>query len=159
MSKYRVHKSQVRSVEAICEAIADHVARINHLPIDEARALVEKAVEIHDEPVNLIGYQGDTRKKTANIVCRRAFVNSYMGGGMSNDAGWLISEDGTIEAAVSAYDDKWWASAMPRFWQVAMAHEAIQAAEANGYILHKTEEKNGNIKLVAEMVASGGSGW
>jgi len=158
MSKYRVHKSQVRSIAAICEAIADHVARINRLPIEEARALVDKAVEIHDEPVNLLGYLGDTRPEKANVVCRRDFVNTYMGGGMSNDAGWILADDGTIEGSVSEYDDKWWVDAEPRFWQVAMAHEAIQAAEANGYILHKSEE-NGNIKLVAEMVASGGSGW
>jgi hypothetical protein len=158
MSAYRVHKSQVRSAAAICEAIADHVAKRNRLYIQEARALVNEAVEIHDEPVNLIGYQGDTREQKANVVCRRAFVNRYMGGGLSNDAGWLIGDDGAFEAVISDYDQRWWASAAPRFWQVAMAEEAIQAAEANGYILHKSEE-NGNIKLVAEMVASGGSGW
>jgi hypothetical protein len=159
MSKYRVHKSQVRSAAAICEAIADHVARLNRLPLNEARALVEQAVEIHDQPVNLIGYQGDTREQTANVVCRRDFVNRYMGGGLSNDAGWLVGNDTAYEAVISDYDNKWWASAAPRFWQVAMAQEAIQAAEANGYILHRSEEENGNIKLVAEMVASGGSGW
>lgn len=159
MSKYRVHKSQVTSVEAICEAIADHVAKRNHLFLQEARALVDQAVEIYDEPVNLIGYQGDTRDQRANVVCSRSFVNSYMGGGMSNEAGWRLNDDGAFEAVISEYDDKWWASAQARFWQIAMTHEAVKAAEANGYILHKTEEKNGNIKLVAEMVASGGSGW
>ena len=157
MSAYRVHKSQIKNRESILEAIADLVSRNCHIPIEQARELVEKNIECHDEPVNLYGYKDDIRDDMAHIVARRSFVRRYMGGGASNDAGWLLTEDGTYHAAISDYDiGRWWGVAQPRFWQIAMTNEAILEAKAGGCALHRTEEK-GNIKLEAVMVGSQGS--
>lgn len=61
-------------------------------------------VEVHVEPVNLVGYRGDQRAQTANIVIRRQFV-----GGSSNDVGFLSTPTG-YQAFVSGYDH-------PRFGQ------------------------------------------
>lgn len=55
-------------------------------------------VEVHATPVNLVGYAGDRRAQTANIVIRRQHV-----GAASNDVGFLASATG-YQAFVSGYD-------------------------------------------------------
>lgn len=55
-------------------------------------------VEVYAIPVNLVGYQGDRREQTANIVIRRQHIGMY-----SNDLGFLASAMG-FQAFVSGYD-------------------------------------------------------
>jgi len=55
-------------------------------------------IEIHDTPVQLVGYQGDRRVQTANIVIRRQHV-----GTASNDVGFLATATG-YQVFVSGYD-------------------------------------------------------
>jgi hypothetical protein len=55
-------------------------------------------VEVHAEPVPLVGYEGGRRTQTANIVIRRQNV-----GHSSNDLGFLDTETG-YRAIVSDYD-------------------------------------------------------
>lgn len=55
-------------------------------------------VEVHATPVALVGYRGDQRTQTANIVIRRQHVGSA-----SNDLGFLASTTG-YQALVSDYD-------------------------------------------------------
>lgn len=55
-------------------------------------------VEVHATPVHLVGYGGDQREQTANIVIRRRHV-----GTASNDVGFLASATG-YQAFVSGYD-------------------------------------------------------
>ena len=55
-------------------------------------------VEVHETPVNLVGYQGDRRVQAANIVIRRQHVGSA-----SNDVGFLHTATG-YQAHVSGYD-------------------------------------------------------
>jgi hypothetical protein len=55
-------------------------------------------VEIHATPVNLVGYMGDRRTQTANIVIRRQHIGSA-----SNDVGFLATPTG-YQAFVSGYD-------------------------------------------------------
>lgn len=55
-------------------------------------------VEVHETPSNLVGYAGDRRTQTANIVIRRQHVGSA-----SNDVGFLASATGYL-ALVSGYD-------------------------------------------------------
>jgi hypothetical protein len=57
-----------------------------------------RKVEVHETPVNLVGYAGDRRTQTANIVIRRQHV-----GAASNDVGFLASVTG-YQAFVSGYD-------------------------------------------------------
>jgi hypothetical protein len=57
--------------------------------------------ETHDTAVNLHGYQGDTRKQTAEIVIRRQHI-----GGASNDLGFKWNgETKKWEMIVSDYDN------------------------------------------------------
>jgi hypothetical protein len=55
-------------------------------------------VEVHAMPVPLVGYAGDRRAQTANIVIRREHVGSA-----SNDVGFLATSTGYL-AFVSGYD-------------------------------------------------------
>ena len=55
-------------------------------------------VEAHAAPVQLVGYAGDLRTQTANIVIRRQHV-----GAASNDVGFLATPTG-YQAMVSGYD-------------------------------------------------------
>jgi hypothetical protein len=55
-------------------------------------------VEVYATPVNLLGYAGDRRAQTANIVIRRQHIGSA-----SNDVGFLASATG-YQAFVSGYD-------------------------------------------------------
>lgn len=55
-------------------------------------------VEVHTSPVHLVGYGGDQRQQTANIVIRRRHVGSA-----SNDVGFLATPTG-YQALVSGFD-------------------------------------------------------
>lgn len=55
-------------------------------------------VEVHAAPVQLVGYAGDRRSQTANIVIRRQQI-----GAASNDVGFLATATG-YQALVSGYD-------------------------------------------------------
>jgi len=56
-------------------------------------------IEVHDIAQNLIGYQGDTRPQTANVIIRRANI-----GRSSNDIGFSLNSDGLFEAIISKFD-------------------------------------------------------
>lgn len=55
-------------------------------------------VEVHSDPVNLVGYEGNRRSQSAHIVIRRQHIGSS-----SNDVGFLASATG-YQAFVSGYD-------------------------------------------------------
>ena len=61
--------------------------------------VAENIIEVHDNPVPLAGYLGDSRGQVANIVIRRAHV-----GGSSNDIGFEKMPDGKYRAWVSDFD-------------------------------------------------------
>jgi hypothetical protein len=56
-------------------------------------------VESHDEPQHLMGFQGDRRQQTAEVIIRRQYV-----GRMSNDIGFKLGPDGCFEAIISQFD-------------------------------------------------------
>ena len=58
-------------------------------------------IEIHEEAVQLYGYQGDERPQQAHIVIRRHYV-----GQAANDVGWERLSDGTYRAWISEYDGR-----------------------------------------------------
>ena len=76
MSAYLTLLTPMADQECLLAALAD-------LGFDAAK------VEVHATPVNLVGYVGDRRTPTANIVIRRQHV-----GAASNDIGFLASTTG-----------------------------------------------------------------
>jgi hypothetical protein len=85
MSAYMTLLTPMTDQECLLAALAD-------LGFDGAK------VEVHATPVNLVGYHGDQRQQSANIMIRRQYV-----GVGSNDVGFLASVTG-YQAFVSGYD-------------------------------------------------------
>ena len=78
----------------------------SHL-VEALRELGFSEVEVHEEPENLYGYQGDVRPQKANVIIRREHV-----GRASNDIGFARNDDGVFQAFISEYDrsrydEKW----------------------------------------------------
>jgi hypothetical protein len=85
-------------------------------------------LEVHETPVNLVGYQGDSRIQTANIVIRRRHVGSA-----SNDIGFLRTPTG-YRAYVSGYDNQrhgndWLARLKDHYYKHWAAKQARLAEE------------------------------
>ncbi len=85
MSAYITLMTPMTDQECLLAALAD-------LGFDSSK------LEVHAAPVNLVGYTGDRRAQTANIVIRRQHV-----GMASNDVGFLATATG-YQAFVSGYD-------------------------------------------------------
>lgn len=85
MSAYMTLLTPMTDQESLLEALAD-------LGFDGTK------VEVHATPVSLVGYHGDQRVQTANLVIRRQHI-----GAASNDVGFLASALG-YQAFVSNYD-------------------------------------------------------
>lgn len=86
MSMYCTVETEFKNGDALIAAISE----TSKWPIE--------AIEFHSAAVNLIGYQGDVRPQTANIIIRRKVV-----GPGSNDLGFELS-DGVYKAIISQYD-------------------------------------------------------
>jgi hypothetical protein len=167
MSKFRVHKATIQSVDAILYAIKDRIIQrhSNHLTgkarekaieewTEKADQIIKDYIQINlDEPMHLYGYKGDIRDELAHIRIPAHVLNDHMGGGMSNDAGFLFADD-QCHAWFSDYDiGKWYDFASDRFWQQAATKEALDAAWlAPGVISVDVaeNEKTGNIEIVCE---------
>ena len=161
MSKFHAHKGVIKSAAAILSAIEDRIVkRLGYalaadmkaasLPEFRARAhaIVEAEVKVHmDKAVPLYGYKGDMRSERANIRVPKEIVNRYLGGGASNDIGFVKTADG-FDAIISAYDEgAWWNHAEARFWQVAAVYEAKEIAEMNGCTVKVEEDENGLMQV------------
>ena len=85
MSAYITLMTPMTDRECLLAALAD-------LGLDRTK------VEVHDTPVNLVGYVGDRRVQVAHIVVRRQHL-----GRASNDLGFLATDTG-YQALVSDYD-------------------------------------------------------
>lgn len=163
MSKFRVHKGVVQSVDSILCAIEDRIVQKLALGMSEQRraecieefraqahAIVAKSVKVDlKNPQHLYGYHGDMREETAHVVIPREVVNQYMSGGASNDVGFTKTKDG-FDAIVSEYDRGcWWDQSSDRFWQAAATFEAREAAIMQGYAVETIEDRETNtIQLV-----------
>lgn len=100
MSAYLTLLTPMSDQECLLAALAD-------LGFDTTK------VEVHATPVQLVGYQGDRRAQTANLVIRRRHV-----GAAANDVGFLATETG-YQALVSGYDH-------PRFGAGWIAQLSLQ---------------------------------
>lgn len=86
-------------------------------------------IEVHAEPVQLVGYGGERRSQTANIVIRRRHV-----GTVSNDLGFLATLTG-YQLQVSDYDrrkygDDWVRRLHDRYrYHEAIVQERLAEAE------------------------------
>ena len=68
MSHYTTCELEIKDREAFIDALIELWSKARGIP------LTREMIEVHDEPVNLIGYGGDTRDQKANIVIRKKNV-------------------------------------------------------------------------------------
>ncbi|KKN91229.1 hypothetical protein LCGC14_0220970 [marine sediment metagenome] len=87
MSRYCTVRTEFMDGRALIEALVE----TGHWTAEQ--------IEIHHEPQHLLGYKGDRRKETANIIIRSKHV-----GRLSNDIGFAKGEDGNYVAIISEYD-------------------------------------------------------
>lgn len=88
-----------------------------------------KKVEVHADPVPLVGYKGDARATVANIVIRRKYV-----GRLSNDIGFLRTPSG-FRVLISEYDQHrygpvWQTQLQVRYIARSLAREKELAQQA-----------------------------
>lgn len=84
MSAYTEQKTQINDAAILKECLAEKGY---------------KDVEQHATPQQLVGYHGDLRSNTAEIIIRRKHV-----GGASNDIGFKKQGDGSFAAVISQFD-------------------------------------------------------
>jgi hypothetical protein len=125
--------------------------------ISDPRALVLalrdkgfETAEVHEEAASLMGYRGDERQQTAEVIVRRKFV-----GHASNDIGFKRTQDGSFDAIISQYDrprfDKRWLESLTQRYAY---HVALAKLEEQGFTLASEEtSKDGRIHLVLRRLA------
>lgn len=101
-------------------------------------------VEQHDKAQQLVGYHGDKREQTAEIIIRRAHI-----GGSSNDIGFKKQKDGTYGAIISDFDKHkhnaaWMADLKKRYAEKKIMK---QAKESGLRFIKKTQSQDGSFKL------------
>jgi hypothetical protein len=93
-------------------------------------------VEVHRDGAALIGYHGDERPERANVIIRRAQLDSA-----SNDIGFARGSDGRFRAILSeydrsiGYDDRW----LGKVHQHYKETQTLAVAKAKGYIFRGKE--------------------
>lgn len=128
MSAYRQIKTQISDQDLLKECL-------------EETGFAE--VESHEKAVQLVGYRGDKRKDTAEVVVRRKHVGSA-----SNDIGFKKDADGNFEAVISEYDqgqynDKWLGALQARYARKF----ADRTLRNEGFSLEQTQDESGKITL------------
>lgn len=127
MSAYTVLQTRIVSAEHLVAALAD---------------LGFTRVEVHERPRPLVGWLGDARERTAEIIIRREHV-----GESSNDIGFARTADGSFEALVSEFDrQRFGAHWLGRLTQRYAYHVARDRLEAQGFDL--VEEHAGQDQVI-----------
>lgn len=131
MSHFTTIKTQIKSADALVQALAD---------------LGFRHVEQSATAQPLYGYEGDMRSQTAEIIVRRQYV-----GPLSNDIGFKHQSDGTYEAVISDYDRRhgygqdWLNHLMQRYG----FHHLKAIAPAQGFAIEAEEVlADGTLRLV-----------
>jgi hypothetical protein len=97
--------------------------------VEGLRALAYQ-VEVHHDGAALIGYHGDERREHANVIIRRAQLDSA-----SNLIGFVRGSDGRFRAILSeydrsiGYDDRW----LGKVHQHYKEAQTLAVAKAKGY--------------------------
>jgi len=99
---------------------------------------VRSVIEVHEEPVNLVGYNGVTRSERANIVVRRVHL-----GRVSNDLGFLSTPTGYL--AISDYDTGGlgsdWLGRLAGFYAQSLQAKQTRLAEEQRKQLEEQQRK------------------
>lgn len=131
VSHYNNIETQIKDLDALLNALC----RVN----TRTHQWTRNTIEVHKTPQHLMGYQGDTREQTAEIIIRQRHV-----GGASNDIGFKKQADGTYTAIISDYDQGFyntqWVQSLGTYYGVEATKNACRA---QGVVFTETiDEKN-----------------
>ena len=132
MSEYLVCDTEMKNLEVILETL-------------EELGFPGDMVVVHDEPVNLEGYQGDKRKQKAHVVIARRHI-----GGAANDIGFERQVDGSYKAWVSQNERnrglgrEIMSGRMKRLYS---KNTAIRVAKRAGWTIQSCQEEDGKIRM------------
>lgn len=114
MSAYIQLATPMTDVECLVDAIAD---------VGFARAVVE----VHEEAVSLVGYEGAARVQHAHVIIRRQHIGSA-----SNDIGFVRTPTG-LRLIVSDFDrtrfDAMWLARLSEQYELHRKEKELQRAE------------------------------
>lgn len=100
-------------------------------------------VEVHQNPQHLYGYHGDVRAEQAHVIIRRTHI-----GAASNDVGFYLHPDGTVEAIISNFDkarfNKQWLQDLVKECGV---QRAILRARRLGHTVQRSTDARGRPRL------------
>lgn len=129
MSAYTERQTQVNDAEILKECLKEKGY---------------KEIEHHPTPQNLVGYHGDKRSDTAEIIIRRKHIGSA-----SNDIGFKKQPDGTFKAIISSFDtgkhNKAWMDGLLRDYAEKKIRKS--ASQAGMTFLKKQPNPDGSFKL------------
>lgn len=93
------------------------------------------------DPINLIGYRGDTRPQKAHIVIPRSQVGS-----LSNDIGFELV-DGKYIAHISEYDRTFKTNKLKQIYGQQKLKKLVRLKSSRYKITGETVDEKGNIKI------------
>jgi hypothetical protein len=108
------------------------------------------SVEVHAVAQPLVGFLGDRRQQTAEVIIRRKHI-----GWLSNDIGFQRQEDGTFAAMISEYDRRRYSQEwLNRLTQRYAYHATRARLEGQGFDLVQEEKTpDGRIHLKLRRMA------
>jgi hypothetical protein len=135
MSHFTTLKTQLTDLKALQAALAD---------------LGLTQVEVHPVAEHLLGFRGDTRTQTAEVIVRRKHL-----GWLSNDLGFKRTAAGTFDAIISDYDRaKYSQEWLGKLTQRYAYHVARTKLEEQGFDLVAEEKTtDGRIHLTLRRMA------
>ena len=135
MSAYTVIETQLVCPEHIVSALAD---------------LGFTEVEVHDSPQALVGWRGDARRNTAEIIIRRTHI-----GDASNDIGFARNAHGAFTALISQFDrNRFGPRWLGKLTQRYAYHVARERLEAQGFArVEEQAAENDSIRITLRRTA------
>lgn len=129
MSHFTTLRTRLADREALLKGLAD---------------LGFREIESHATPEHLMGYQGDQRRQTAEVIIRRKHV-----GRMSNDIGFKLGPDGCFEAIISEFDrSKYNQEWLNRLCQRSACHSARAKLGEQGFeVVSEEKTSDGRVHL------------
>ena len=135
MSHYPVLQTRLHDCRLLLESLAD---------------LGFADVELHETPQPLVGWRGDSRQQTAEVIIRRRHV-----GQASNDIGFARRPDGSFEAIISEYDreryDEAWLGQLNQRYAYRLTRETLAGQDFD--LVQEEIDEQGTIRCTVRRMA------
>ena len=141
MSKFAEYQTQFSDPDVLCQALGEMGFTANMI---ERNQTAQQLFDYHNRPTKYLDSNGDK----AEIVIRRAYVNSVLSGGASNDIGFKRDSKGHYSAIISQFDSNYANAAWMKKLSTAYCEKGIlKKAKQQGYSYAGKQMVNGKIQL------------